>query len=119
MPIQTDGTPASSTNPVTWTAYSDVKDMKRVGWVLGEGIGCIDLDDCIRDRRLEPWAAEIVGNYKKQAVWIEVSPSGRGVHIFLPMKQGRGRVIRDGRNIEVYPPDSGRFICVTGVAFTM
>ena len=117
MPIQTNGSPASSTNPRTWTSFDAVKDFPRRGWVLGEGIGCIDLDGCIADGRLAGWARDVIRAHEVEAVWVEVSPSGTGVHVFLPMEPGRGRVIRDGRNIEVYPPDSGRFICVTGEKF--
>ncbi|WP_341741315.1 DNA primase [Trueperella pyogenes] len=114
MPIQVDGSPASSTDPTTWTSFKALSGWDRRGWVLGDGIGCIDLDDCIHDGRLDDWAREIVAEHEHEAVWIEFSPSGKGVHIFMPMEKGRGRVIRDGRNIEVYPPESGRFICVTG-----
>ena len=120
MPIQTNGSPASSTNPRTWTSFDAVKDFPRRGWVLGEGIGCIDLDDCIRDGRVAGWAQKIIDGHRESAVWIEVSPSGNGVHIFVPMNQGRGRRIRDGlRSVEVYPPDSGRYIAVTGEKFVM
>lgn len=114
MPIQADGRPASSTDPGTWTSLKALDGWMRKGWVLGEGIGCIDLDDCVTGEGVASWALAIIDEYKDRAVWVEVSPSGRGVHVFLPMEPGKGRVIRDGRNVEVYPPDSGRFICVTG-----
>lgn len=116
MPIQADGRPASSTDPGTWTSLKALAGVKRRGWVLGEGIGCIDLDGCITDGRLAGWARDVIRAHEVEAVWVEVSPSGTGVHVFLPMEPGRGRVIRDGRNIEVYPPDSGRYIAVTGVS---
>ncbi|MDY5151349.1 DNA primase [Actinotignum urinale] len=117
MPIQTDGRVASSTNPATWAGWDEVKGFRRRGWVLGEGIGCIDLDDCLDGRRLAGWAKEIINNHRDKAVLVEVSPSGTGVHIFLPMPGGKGHVIREGgKNIEIYPPDSGRYICVTGKA---
>lgn len=114
MPIQIDGRAASSTDPATWTDYASVKGMKRKGFVVGNGIGCIDLDGCIVDGVVADWALAVIDEYRSRAVLVEVSPSGTGVHIFTPMEPGKGRVIRDGRNIEVYPPDSGRFICVTG-----
>ena len=115
MPVQVNGVCASSTDARTWTDFASVAGSPRRGWVLGCGIGCIDLDHCIADGRLAPWAARIVDEYRSRAVLIEVSPSGSGVHIFLPMTGGRGRVVRDGDVcVEVYPPDSGRFICVTG-----
>ena len=117
VPIQLNGQNASSTNPDTWATYAEVKVSTvgdGLGWVLGDGIGCLDLDQCLVDGVLVGWAREVVEEHKEAALLIEVSPSGSGVHIFLPMEPGKGFVIRDGRNIEVYPPDSGRYICVTG-----
>ncbi|WP_406711001.1 hypothetical protein QEV68_10575 [Trueperella pyogenes] len=117
MPIQGDGRPASSTDPATWASYKSLAGWSRRGWVLGEGVGCIDLDDCLHNGRLDVWARDVLEEYRDRAVWVEVSPSGAGIHIFTPMETGCGRVIRDGRNIEIYPPESGRFICVTEVAY--
>lgn len=82
------------------------------------GIGCIDLDHCFQDGELMPWAAEVLDEYP-DALLIEVSGNGEGLHIFTEMPDGPGRKIRDGRNIEIYPPsdgsrDGGRYICVTG-----
>lgn len=114
LPIQVNGRNASSTNPDTWTAFENVAGLERRGFVLGDGIGCIDLDHCIEDGVVASWARQIVDEYRERALLVEVSPSGTGVHIFLPMATGQGRVIRDGRSIEIYPPDSGRYICVTG-----
>ena len=114
VPIQLDGRNASSTDSATWTSFkaaqaSSVGD--GLGWVLGNGIGCLDLDQCLVDGVLVGWAREIVEEHRDRAVLIERSLSGEGVHIFLPMERGAGTV-RAG--IEVYPPDSGRFIAVTG-----
>lgn len=114
MPIQTNGRAASSRDEQTWTDYGSVQALKRKGWVLGAGIGCIDLDGCLIDGVLAGWAREVIEAHREAAVLVEVSPSGNGVHIFLPMEPGKGTVIRDGRSIEVYPPESGRYICVTG-----
>lgn len=113
-PVQTNGRAASSTDPHTWADYASVERLPRKGWVLGDGIGCIDLDNCFDGGVLAGWAREIISGYSERAVLVEVSPSWNGVHIFLPMPQGKGRKIRDGRSIEIYPPESGRYICVTG-----
>ncbi|MFP7697128.1 hypothetical protein [Trueperella sp. LYQ143] len=113
-PYQLDGCPASTRDPGTWTSYEQVRHLPRKGWVLGEGIGCIDLDHCFVDGRLASWAGEVLDEVRACAVLVEYSPSGDGLHIFLPLTPGSGRVVRDGRNIEIYPPDSGRYICVTG-----
>lgn len=113
-PTRINGHAASSTNPSTWATYGEVKNLPRKGFVLGGGVGCIDLDHCIEDGKIAAWALAVIEENKKKALLIEYSPSGAGVHIFLPMEAGKGTVIRDGRNIEIYPPDSGRYICVTG-----
>lgn len=113
-PVQVSGYSASSMNPATWTEYANVAGLERKGFVLTNGVGCIDLDHCIENGVIAAWALAVIKENKKKALLIEYSPSGTGVHIFLPMEGGKGTVIRDGRNIEVYPPDSGRYICVTG-----
>src|SRR5699024_11599986 len=78
-----------------------------------DGLGCIDLDDCIVDGVLADWAQRWVDGYREDAVLIERSFSGRGVHIFLPLAEGPGRRIRNGvENVEIY--SRGRYIAVTG-----
>lgn len=122
VPRQLNGRHASTTDPRTWTTFSAARASKvgeGIGWVLGAGVGCIDLDHCIVDGHLQPWAAEIINRYRRRALLIERSFSGDGVHIFMRMKPGAGRRIRDGRNIEVYPPDSGRYIAVTDRRFDL
>jgi hypothetical protein len=69
----------------------------------------IDLDKC-RDATsgvLEPWAQDIVTALNS---YTEVSPSGRGVHIFVSGELPLGRRKKD--RIEVY--QHGRFFTVTG-----
>lgn len=119
-PVRADnGRYASSTNPATWTTYEAAVGSVHgvgLGWVLGEGVGCLDLDYCIGlSGALAPWARELVDAHRADALLIEVSQSGRGLHIFLPMEPGRGTKERaGGRRVETYPPDSGRYIAVTG-----
>lgn len=122
VPRQLNGRHASSTNPRTWTTFGAARASnvgEGLGWVLGDGVGCIDLDDCLDGDEIQPWAAEIIRKYRRRALLVERSWSGAGVHIFMRMKPGAGRRIRDGRNIEVYPPDSGRYIAVTGRRFDL
>jgi primase-polymerase (primpol)-like protein len=112
---------ASSTDPTTWRDYATATsavaagprggNMDGVGFVLnGDGIACIDLDDCLDGDTLAPWAQEIVDRCPR--TFIEVSPSGRGLHIWGYAEVGKGR--RSG-GVEVY--DRGRYICVTGRRF--
>lgn len=122
VPVQLNGRRASVTEPRHWVSFRAARSSQvgdGIGWVLGAGIGCIDLDDCLDGGRIEPWAAGLIRKYRHRALLIERSVSGTGVHIFLRMKPGAGRRIRDGRSIEVYPPDSGRYIAVTGRRFDL
>lgn len=122
VPVQLNGRRAKVNEPAHWSSFREVRASNvgaGIGWVLGAGIGCIDLDDCIDGDRVQPWAADIIRKYRRRALLIERSWSGDGIHIFMRMKPGAGRRIRDGRNIEVYPPDSGRYIAVTGRRFDL
>lgn len=80
-----------------------------LGFVLdGSGIGVIDLDDAIVDGHLLPWAAEVVA--ANRGTFVELSRSGRGLHIWGYLDEAPGRRLRDGRNIEIY--STGRFIAM-------
>ena len=106
---------ASSTDPATWADFETARravanDPRLVmGFVLGGGFVGIDLDHCVVNGEIEPWAAEIIAALNSYS---ELSVSGTGVHIIcrgtLP---GSGR--RKGR-IEMY--DAARFFVMTGAA---
>ena len=100
---------ASSTDPSTWSTYADALEATHgagLGYMLGDGVGCIDLDHCIAGGEIEPWAREIIDSCP--GTYVEVSQSGEGVHIFGLMPEAPGR--RRG-NIEVY--SKARFIAMT------
>lgn len=114
-PLTLFGSAASVSDPRTWTTYAKASASTvgvGVGIVLGDGLGCIDLDGCIVDGVVAPWAQAIVDEHRAEAALVERSMSGRGLHIFLAMDEGPGSRIRDGRNIETY--SRGRYIAVTG-----
>ncbi|WP_372477433.1 bifunctional DNA primase/polymerase [Nocardia australiensis] len=110
-PVQPTGKAASSTDARTWSSWSRVKTAAHKGYVLGNGIGCIDLDHCLVDGELTPAAAEFLAQLPP--TWIEISPSGTGLHIWGRMPEGRGRryINADGLHIERY--STGRYITVT------
>lgn len=116
-PITVTGRPASSTNPDTWAPFSTASKATigaGLGFVLGEGVGCIDLDHCFTDGKLAGWAQEIID--RCPPTFMEVSQSGEGLHIFGLLPEGGGRNMRDGaRNVEFY--SAGRYIAVTGNRF--
>lgn len=111
--------PASSTDPDTWSSYSSVNRSSAgsgIGFVLSamDGLVCIDLDHALLDGELRPWARRIVDGLP--ATYIEVSPSGTGLHVWGFGTVGQGRRIRRGdSSIEVY--DRGRYITVTREPF--
>jgi primase-polymerase (primpol)-like protein len=111
--------PASSTDPETWSSYSAANRSTAgagLGFVLSvmDRLVCIDLDHALMDGELRPWARRIVGTLP--ATYIEVSPSGTGLHVWGFGSLERGRRIRHGESaIEVY--DRGRYITVTREPF--
>lgn len=113
-PVAVSGRAGSSTNADTWADYETAKASTvghGVGFALGDGIGCIDLDDALIDGQVTDWAQEILD--QTPSTFIEVSQSGNGLHIFglLPERSGRNT----GHGVEVY--STGRFIAMTGDRF--
>lgn len=85
-----------------------------MGFMLGDGVACIDLDHCYdRRNRLEWWAKMLIAPVAGRA-YIEISPSGDGLHVWGLLEPRPGMRIRNdmGMNIEFYSRD--RFMTVTG-----
>lgn len=115
LPIMADGRTASSTNPDTWARLLDVMDSDEghgVGFALGDGFGCIDLDYAVdAEGFIEPWAERILE--RTPLTFIEVSQSMRGLHIWGRLPEGKGRNLRSkGMSVEIY--STGRFIALGG-----
>lgn len=110
-PVQVDGSPASSTDPSTWATFTEVKS-KPHGIMLGDGLGCYDLDH-VTDAEARSFIATIT----EPIVYVERSKSGEGIHVFIeaPEAPGWKRTI-DGISVERYT--RARFIRVTGSRFT-
>ena len=117
IPIMLNGRQASSTNGATWTNYTAAVQSELgngLGFALGEGIGCIDLDHCLIDGVVADWAQRILDLAPN--TYVEVSQSKTGLHIFGLLPEGPGRNIRRGDTaVEFY--SVGRFIAVTGDRF--
>jgi putative DNA primase/helicase len=111
---------AKSTDLMTWRTFEEALQALGTGRYSGVGfVFCsadpfvgVDLDDC-RDPEsgeIAEWAQKIIDSFT-DIVLLEVSPSGRGVHLIT-----KG-VCKDGVNtksVEVYGQD--RFFTVTGAA---
>lgn len=118
-PLTTTGRAASSTDPRTWSTYKNATESVAgvgLGFVLSDvdDVVCIDLDHCLNPLtgRVAPWAAVILRD--AGATYVEVSPSGDGLHIWGRADVRQGRRIRrpDGTAVEIY--GTGRYIAMTG-----
>jgi hypothetical protein len=113
---------AKSTDPSTWTTFGQALQMYTdnvgfdgqtyyagIGFVLTKDGGhcAVDLDHCITDGVVEPWAQKIADDLRS---YTETSPSGEGLRILV-----RG-VLPDGRrkkgSIEAY--SESRYVTITG-----
>jgi putative DNA primase/helicase len=111
------GAKAATDDPRTWASFDVAVRALEIGRYDGVGyvfaaddpyVG-VDLDKC-RDPEtgaVEPWALEIV---RRLNSYVEISPSGRGLHIIVRGKLPPGR--RRKGPIEMY--DSGRYFTMTG-----
>lgn len=117
MLLTVAGEAASSTDASTWATYADARASTAgvgLGFVLGDGIGCIDLDHCLVNGVPTTAAAAVLDRYPSNHV--EISPSGEGLHIWgLRDKMPGTKRTVDGLSIETY--STGRYITVTGNVF--
>lgn len=129
VPYQPNGAMAASDNPATWTPFADALAAYQTGRFTGIGVMFadddelfgIDLDDCIQDGHVAPWAVALL---RDCATYAEVSPSGNGIKLWgfgrLPRNlKPRKQAIPDSLipqnapgTIELY--DRKRFFTVTG-----
>jgi hypothetical protein len=113
------GKAAKSNDPQTWASYDTAKSFYLANrWRFCGLSFCfseadpfvgVDLDGCVSDGIVEPWAEDVVRGLGSYA---ELSPSGHGVHIIA-----RGKIpssLGDHRadNVEMY--QEARFFTVTG-----
>jgi primase-polymerase (primpol)-like protein len=106
-PIAIGGWAVSVHDELAWASYGEVVGCDKgdgFGFVLnGDGIVCVDLDDCVTDGVVDAEAADFVagiGETYSEHVW------GYG-----SLDKGR-RFTAGNLKVEVYP--AGRFITVTG-----
>lgn len=110
----------STTKPEKWGSYetalkayqANTKLFAGVGYVMTNphGVVGIDLDKCVTNGEVAPWAREIVDQL---CSYTEISPSGTGLRILAA-----GEIPEDWNNhdvgIEIYAGNEARFLTVTG-----
>lgn len=118
IPFTPGGYGLSTARPERWVPFAKAVKAAQarpskfagVGVLMARGIVGVDLDDCLHDGELAPWAAEIVRDLD---TYTEVSPSGKGLRLIL-----RGELPEDFVNhdvgIEVYAGHGPRFLTMTG-----
>jgi primase-polymerase (primpol)-like protein len=114
------GRRASSTDLMTWqsfgvarVAYERIEpDYDGIGFCFcsADPFVGIDLDDCCdpESGEIAPWAEKIIASVKEG--YVEVSPSGTGIHVIVEGKVRGGGMRRD--KVEMYGRD--RFFTITG-----
>ncbi len=131
VPYQINGRRASATDPATWTTFDDVMRTGKANRHLYRGVGAvmstqyrtifIDIDHCFDvlkgrfDDRAEDILSAFMDDEGNLTTFGEVSQSGSGLHLIvigdIPRSFKNSRL-----NVEMY--DNGRFIAMTGRAFS-
>jgi hypothetical protein len=120
VPYRPEGYGLSSMQPDRWVSFEEAVRAFDTGAGKYSGVGLvltgmtdvvgIDLDRCISDGQIAPWAQEIIDSVDS---YTELSPSGTGLRILA-----RGSIPEDVQDntvgIEVYNGHKGRFLTVTG-----
>lgn len=126
IPKCLNGTNASCSDPATWETWDRLmpipQGMSGVGIALGGGLVGVDMDACLVDGQLEPWASEVI---ERLATYAEISPSGGGIKLLMRVvdysgtsksaKWGEQMPMPDGstKQRELALSFSGRYFTVT------
>ncbi|OLT08688.1 hypothetical protein BJF77_12035 [Kocuria sp. CNJ-770] len=120
VPVDATGRSLDVTDTAGWNSFTAARAThgEQVGFVLtgGDDISCIDLDDVL-DEHGTPAAevGELIAA-TSGVFYVEVSPSGRGLHVWHRGPAGPGsRRVENGLHVERY--SRGRYITVTGNRF--
>ncbi len=121
VPFAVTGEPASSTDPTTWSSFSEAisramckgSGYDGVGFVFAanDGYWGLDLDDCLEAGEVKSWARDILAAVQS---YTEISPSGYGLKLIARGSKPSGykskSAVEDGA-IELY--DSARYFTIT------
>jgi primase-polymerase (primpol)-like protein len=114
-PLRLDGRNASSTNPRSWVSYAEVLASSvgdGFGIMLGDGFAVYDFDHCFTSSgTLKSDVAKVVRGIAEPVLFVEVSCSGDGLHVFV---RSDARSYRRG-GVEFY--SRARFVRMTCCPF--
>ncbi|EMI20655.1 primase-like protein [Rhodopirellula maiorica SM1] len=101
-----------------WNRFESSHGLSGIGFVFtaDDSFAGVDIDDCLDEAGDNIWGGDIISSFD---TYVEVSPSGTGVKVFLEgVKPSFAQCRKDGfgplmiGKVEVY--DKGRFFTVTG-----
>lgn len=106
---------------LTWRRARSLHDSSAGGRWMGigvlmsslSGVVGIDIDHCLADGKIIESATDVVEAAVAMGSYIETSPSGTGLRIFVLGKLPNGCRENVG-GVEVYSPSSTRYLTVTG-----
>lgn len=109
----------SSTDPETWSTYKDLKK-GNFGIVFTPEMTLlgIDIDHCLKDGKIDhnhPNAEQIEILLQIADTYVEISPSGDGLHLFLKVTEPLALIANKKAPFECYTV--GRFFTVTTNVF--
>jgi putative DNA primase/helicase len=116
VPRTVRGTKASVSQESMWSSFDAALEsyvsegFDGIGFILGNGLHGIDLDDS-RDPITGELSALAQETLSKVAGYAEVSPSGTGIKIITPTNMSRSQTDM-AQGIELY--ESKRYFCLTG-----
>lgn len=109
VPYQPNGKKAKSNDPSTWysfevalSTYQDIGGFDGICWMMPvkpSDIIFIDIDRCINNGVIEPWALETVKRFDS---YTERSQSGNGLHILIKGQKPIKRCRKYGNPFEIY-----------------
>jgi len=129
VPMQPDGTAASSTDPATWSTFDSavLAFNQRVGYFSGIGfvftresgyVG-IDIDNAVEWTEIDGVKCPVFGDWIKRTIakigetYVEYSPSRTGVHLIVKANPKQAVKFTEG-GFEIYA--EGRYFTMTGDA---
>jgi len=117
---------AESNNENTWRTYDEVYDSANNGANNFDGIGIffkddkmllgVDIDHCLKDGVITHEKKDLIESFIKASnTFIEISPSGNGLHCFFILDQKFDLIANKKAPFEVY--NSLRYLTVTNNIF--
>lgn len=113
-------------NPSDWGSFQQAcdylaanPDLTGLGFVLTpeSGMFFVDIDDALHDGKWNDITNELIA--RLPGAFVEVSQSGRGVHIIGTGTPPPGRRCKSAAGFDIYPGEGGnRFVALTGTQAT-